>query len=425
MDLESSDKTLDHLISERHRKVTTSLHLEESDNDHQSKFKTLFGLLKNFIGVKDIVSLRISLPAQLLEPIGNLEYWNYNDRPDYLLCIGDSDDPVERMLASIRWWFSKDLKHVKGKLIKPYNSILGEQFSCHWDVTSPKFDNGKFIDDPVSNLTGISKGEKKYRVTCINEQISHHPPVSAFYYLCEEKGVSAYGIDQIVAKFTGTSVKVGPGEQNKGIYINLAKRDNEEYLLAHPVASVQGWLKASLYIAVSESCIITCPKTKLKTILEYKEEKWLGKPKFAIEGKIFRYDPKNDDINKLKNINDDNVVAEITGSWRGQVHATRRGTNETRLLLDMEKLEAVPKQVKPLSQQGPLESRKVWQHVTSALFSKDYTKATKEKQIIEERQRQKAAERKSNKQEFESVLFKLPVIRGKPELKHAGIDALK
>lgn len=91
----------------------------------------------------------------------------------------------------------------------------------------------------------------------------------------------------------------------------------------------------------------------------------------------------------------------------------------------MEKLEAVPKQVKPLSQQGPLESRKVWQPVSSALFSKDYAKATKEKQIIEERQRQKASERKTNKQEFVSVFFKLPVINGKPELKSAGINALK
>ena len=52
------DMDLDHLISERHKRLTTSAHLDENDHDdHQSKFKTLFGLLKNFIGVKDIVSL--------------------------------------------------------------------------------------------------------------------------------------------------------------------------------------------------------------------------------------------------------------------------------------------------------------------------------------------------------------------------------
>ncbi|CAJ0757036.1 4017_t:CDS:2 [Entrophospora sp. SA101] len=117
-DIEDID--LDRLIHERHVFVTSGANLEvEHDPNQQSKFRLLFSLLKNFIGVKDIVTLRISLPAQLLEPIGNLEYWNYNDRPDYLICIGDSDDPLERMFATIRWWFSKDLKYVKGKLIKP------------------------------------------------------------------------------------------------------------------------------------------------------------------------------------------------------------------------------------------------------------------------------------------------------------------
>ncbi|CAJ0748686.1 24503_t:CDS:2, partial [Entrophospora sp. SA101] len=138
------------------------------------------------------------------------------------------------------------------------------------------------------------------------------------------------------------------------IYINLSERRNEEYLLTHSVASVQDWLKAPLYVVVAGSCIVTCPKTKLKAVLEYKEE-------------------------------------------------------ETKLLLDMEKIFPIPKKVKPISKQRPLESRNVWKPVTTVLFQKDYTKATKEKQIIEERQRQKVAEYKSNK-EFNAAYFKLPII---------------
>ncbi|CAJ0830559.1 12070_t:CDS:2, partial [Entrophospora sp. SA101] len=104
------------------------------------------------------------------------------------------------------------------------------------------------------------------------KQISHHPPVSAFCYHSEDKGITACGVDQLSARFTRTSVKIGPGEQNKGIYINLSERRNEEYLLTHSVASVQDWLKAPLYVVVAGSCIVTCPKTKLKAVLEYKEE---------------------------------------------------------------------------------------------------------------------------------------------------------
>ncbi len=81
-----------------------------------------------FIGVADIAAVRFSLPAQLLEPTPNLEYWNYLDQPNTFTAIGGSDDPFDRMLEVLRFWFTKDLKYVKGKPVKPYNSALGEFF---------------------------------------------------------------------------------------------------------------------------------------------------------------------------------------------------------------------------------------------------------------------------------------------------------
>lgn len=56
------------------------------------------------------------------------EYWHYLDRPDIFASIGDSDDELGRLLACLRFWFTKDLKYVKGKPCKPYNSTLGEFF---------------------------------------------------------------------------------------------------------------------------------------------------------------------------------------------------------------------------------------------------------------------------------------------------------
>ncbi|KAG8760999.1 hypothetical protein FRC12_009470 [Ceratobasidium sp. 428] len=48
----------------------------------EGKLKMIVGLIKKCLGVKDIATMRISLPASVLEPIPNLEYWNYLDRPD-------------------------------------------------------------------------------------------------------------------------------------------------------------------------------------------------------------------------------------------------------------------------------------------------------------------------------------------------------
>lgn len=84
--------------------------------------------LCRFIGVADIAAIRFSLPAQLLEPTPNLEYWNYLDQPNTFIAIGDSDDALGRMLEVLRFWYTKDLKYIKGKPCKPYNSTLGEFF---------------------------------------------------------------------------------------------------------------------------------------------------------------------------------------------------------------------------------------------------------------------------------------------------------
>lgn len=38
--------------------------------------------------------------------------------------MSSSDVPLQRMLAILRWTFTKDLKFSKHKIAKPYNSIL-------------------------------------------------------------------------------------------------------------------------------------------------------------------------------------------------------------------------------------------------------------------------------------------------------------
>lgn len=46
---------------------------DDSQGDSETgKFKQLMGILRKAINVKDLASVRLSLPANLLEPIGNL-----------------------------------------------------------------------------------------------------------------------------------------------------------------------------------------------------------------------------------------------------------------------------------------------------------------------------------------------------------------
>lgn len=399
----------------------------EKAHDDSSKLRTFLSILRKFVGVADIASVRFSLPANLLEPIPNLEYWNYLDRPDTFASIGKSDDPLGRMLEVLRFWFTKDLKYIKGKPCKPYNSTLGEFFRCTWEVEdstpSLPISLGQDMVNGVST-TKDTAGEM-VKICYLTEQTSHHPPVSAFYIDCAERGISARGFDQITAKFTGTSIRVSPGQHNLGIFVNLEKRDNEEYQLTHPSAHLGGLLRGALSISVSDACYITCPKTRTKAILQYLEEGWIGRAQNRVEGVIFRYDPDNDSSTKIKDVPQSDILARISGSWHGKIYVTFPGSTEPQLLIDIDPLMPIPKNLPPDEYQLPNESRRFWSNVTAAILGKQYSQATKFKHEIEERQRQKAAERKEKNEEWTPRFFTEAVTPlGKPELTEEGRKVL-
>ncbi|PVI07022.1 oxysterol-binding protein-like protein [Periconia macrospinosa] len=404
----------------------------EKPPDDSSKLKTFLGVLRRFIGVSDLAAVRFSLPAQLLEPTPNLEYWHYLDRPEAFISIGDSDEPLGRMLGTLRFWFTKDLKYVKGKPCKPYNSTLGEFFRCNWQVedTHPPLKHSP-NSEPSSSATSTAGDNKVVKVSYLTEQTSHHPPVSAFYIDCPEKGISARGFDQLSAKFTGTNIRVIAGAHNLGIFITLQNRDNEEYQLTHPAAYLGGLLRGALSVSVADSCYVTCAKTKIKVILEYLEEGWLGRSQNKVLGVIFKYDPNNDTKTKIKDVPDKDVLARVEGCWQDKVYYTFGSqpfakNSEKHLLLDLNPLYPTPKNIPPLEEQLPNESRKFWENVTNAIVNKQYSLATTLKQEIEENQRNKAAERKTLNKEWQPRFFTGAVTpAGKPDLTKDGEEALK
>ncbi|KAF3105484.1 hypothetical protein TWF103_006560 [Orbilia oligospora] len=381
------------------------------DSETKGKITMLIGILRKFLGVADLAGVRFSLPANLMEPIPNLEYWNYLDYPNAFANIGESDDDLERCLAVLTFWFTKDLKFIKGKPCKPYNSTLGEFFRCHWDV---------------ENTEGSDA--KPTRVCFLTEQTSHHPPISAFYVDCKEKGISAKGYDQISARFTGTSIRVAPGNHNLGIFIDIHNgRINETWNLTHPAAHLGGLLTGALSITVQDICYITCPKLKLKVILHYLDEPWVGRSKYRVEGVIFKYDPENDTITRIKDVPDKDIKARIDGCWISELYYTPAGSKEKKLIVDVKPLFPATKFVPSNDDQLDNESRKMWQKVTDAILSKNFNEATRLKVEIEDQKRREAAERDAQNSTFVPQYFVVGGEPGIPTLKEEGraiLDAM-
>ncbi|KAJ7054499.1 hypothetical protein C8F01DRAFT_491872 [Mycena amicta] len=475
------------------------------------KLKMIVQLVKKSLGVKDIAAMRLSLPASLLEPIPNLEYWHYLDRPDMFVAINDSDDPFERILALVRFTFTKDLKFVHGKVCKPYNSVLGEHFRAHWDVVpakSPVEGSPNLTSDTASvksghssrsGISAFSKSGKSpstaatsldvpnaemsqlnltpsddtVRVIYITEQVSHHPPVSAYYAACPSRSLELYGIDQISARISGTTLRVSPGHYNKGLHVNITGGPGagEQYNINHPIASVNGLLRGSFYVTVAESTIISCVggNQRFRAIIEYKEESWLGRAHFLVEGVIHTVvegDTQHNEWTKVKHVPLPRVVAVFDGSWRGRVRWRRVGVGsypdttpssysspspshvslvppvvpsaassrldvsaakeeEWATLLDLSLVHVIPKTVRPLEKQLPHESRKLWESVTSRLLKKEFSDATREKVAIEQRQRDEAAERKRKGQTFIPRYFDSDMEKGYSTLTEAGRKAVE
>lgn len=234
-------------------------------------------------------------------------------------------------------------------------------------------------------------------------------------------------MDQIAARFTGTAIKVTPGENNFGIFVTLERRGDEEYRCTHPTASISGFLRGSLYVSVQDHAFITCPSTGLKAILHYKDEPWLGKPRFLIDGIVFRYDSANDCYQTIGSVPDEAVVARLEGSWRERVSVSvpsAGGDLYTGTLVDLTGLQPCPKQCPPTSQQLEGESRKVWDPVTKLILAREYTRATRQKTDIEDQQRKKAAGRAASGEPFVPVYFTVPC-DGRPGLTVAGEAMLR
>ena len=130
--------------------------------------------IKEFVG-RDLT--KISLPITLNEPLSILhKYPECFMSPDLVQKMVNSSDPVER-LENIAAHFAISQASHTHRHFKPFNPLLGETFE-------------------------LRKDEKK--IFFLSEQISHHPPISAFY--CRMPKIRSYGSFILGIKFTGNSI---------------------------------------------------------------------------------------------------------------------------------------------------------------------------------------------------------------------------
>ena len=184
-------------------------------------------------------------------------------------------------LLSMKGWSSPTLTRSQPTAVEP--NVSAQLSNLSLASTTQTSESGSASLSTTSPPTSMSTpGGSSLRVAYLTEQISHHPPISAYVASCPARHITVSGIDQIAVRvLPSASLRVASGAMNKGLFVNIdgGPGAGERYQITHPVAHVNGLLRGSFYATVHESTIVTCnggpgvsDGEMLRAIIEYKEE---------------------------------------------------------------------------------------------------------------------------------------------------------
>jgi len=140
---------------------------------------------------------------------------DFLSHPDLIFGAGTKDDPEERFVEVLRYYLAG--WHIKPKGVKkPYNPVLGEFFRCSYQYPD--------------GTTGFY----------VAEQVSHHPPISAFYYISPENNLEIYGELRPKSKFLGNSAATIMEGTSKVILLD--RPEDKEYVISMPNMYARGIL---------------------------------------------------------------------------------------------------------------------------------------------------------------------------------------
>lgn len=300
----------------------------------------------------------LTAPSFILSPVSLVEFPAYwGEHPDEFAKISTGKDEIERMNLVLKWFIGT----LKGQFTarntsmgsekKPLNPILGELFLGKW---------------PDKN----DRGE----TTLTAEQVSHHPPVTAYHIENRKAGVTLEGHCAQKTSFSGRTIQVKQ-VGHAILRVKLAGSDKEElYLITLPNLLIEGLWYGAPYVELTGNSYIQST-TGLLTTLSY-----TGKGYFS--GKAHSF--------KATIGAGGNALYTVEGEWAGvskyKGKSVSGGSNELFWDASTQREEV---SVEAVEQQGEMESRKVWKTVAHGIRSGDFETASKDKARIENAQRQK------------------------------------
>ena len=410
----------------------------DSDDDQDidmNKHKNMISFLISQVRIGMDLT-RISLPTFILEHRSLLEmYASFFSHPAVFSEIPDFLTPQERILGVLKWYLSSFHVARKSPIAKkPYNPILGEVFQCLFSEE----DNRNFQETNSNQGNLPLPWAKNSDIQFIAEQVSHHPPISAFYAENPSKNIQFTGHIYTKSKFLGLSICVNNiGQGNVSILSGPGK--NEEYLVSFPTGYGRSILSVP-WIELGGECSIFCPQTGYYCSVNFLTKPFYGGKLHKVEASL--YAPKKDFNNNsnisprittttTKILNPELIVKgkkllTIEGEWNGSFEVTEitehafqklpktdpilikygEKQQKSKSFVNTKDLKINRPFVRDFNLMADNESRILWKNVTKALRNDNVDLATEEKLKLEQKQRADRAMREKNNEKWETKLFK-------------------
>uniref|UniRef100_A0A671S1I8 Oxysterol-binding protein n=1 Tax=Sinocyclocheilus anshuiensis TaxID=1608454 RepID=A0A671S1I8_9TELE len=213
---------------------------------------SVWGFLKKCIGME---LSKITMPIVFNEPLSFLQRITEYMEHTYLIHKACTlSDSIERMQLVAAFAVSA-VASQWDRTGKPFNPLLGETFE-------------------------LTRDEEGYHM--ISEQVSHHPPISAFYSESLNQDFSFHGSIYPKLKFWGKSVEAEP----KGTMTLELSKHREAYTWTNPMCCVHNVILGKLWIEQYGTVEIVNHSTGDKCVLNFKPCGMFGKELHRVEGHI-------------------------------------------------------------------------------------------------------------------------------------------
>ncbi|XP_058533070.1 oxysterol-binding protein-related protein 1 isoform X3 [Ochotona princeps] len=213
---------------------------------------SIWSILRKCIGME---LSKITMPVIFNEPLSFLQRLTEYMEHTYLIHKASSfSDPVERMQCVAAFAVSAVASQWE-RTGKPFNPLLGETYE-------------------------LVRDDLGFRL--ISEQVSHHPPISAFHAEGLNNDFIFHGSIYPKLKFWGKSVEAEP----KGTITLELLEHSEAYTWTNPTCCVHNIIVGKLWIEQYGSVEITNHKTGDKCVLNFKPCGLFGKELHKVEGYI-------------------------------------------------------------------------------------------------------------------------------------------